>query len=113
MPLYEFRCEKCKKKVTLLFGMSAQETSPVCPTCQSPLGSKLVSRPGKFRTEDDRIDDVADRLDGIDENDVSGMTEMIREVGKALDEDVSDDLEQMLDAEWSAESSESDNSTDA
>lgn len=40
MPLYEFSCNLCRQKFSLLAKSVAQPLSPVCPTC----GSKEVTR---------------------------------------------------------------------
>ena len=36
MPIYDFRCEKCKKKFTLTMSISEYEKTKVrCPKCKS------------------------------------------------------------------------------
>ena len=43
MPIYEYQCTECGRKVELLVRSSA--TAPLCPHCASPLTEKLWSVP--------------------------------------------------------------------
>ena len=71
-----------------------------CPNCQSQNTSKLVSKFARYRNEDDRIDAIADRLEFMNEPESgSDMREIVRELGKATDDDVSSDLEEMFEAD--------------
>ena len=82
--------------------MTAEADDSRCPHCGSLATSKLVSRPGRYRVEDDRIDEIADRLETMDESgSPTAMRETMREVGKALDEDASDEMEAMFEADMS------------
>ena len=100
MPVFEFRCNACGKKFSTLVGMTAEADDERCPHCASNNVEKLVSRVARYRTEDDRVDELADRLDTMDEPDSpSAMRRMAREMGKALDEDVSDEMEEVFEAD--------------
>lgn len=68
-----------------------------CPGCGGVDTDRLVSRFSRFRNEDDRLDELADRLDEMEPESASEMRRMVRDVGKAMDEDVSDEMEEMLD----------------
>ena len=104
MPVYEFRCQSCGKKFSALIGMTAEPDEEICPHCGSSSVSKLVSRVARYRTEDARVDEIADRLDAMDEPDSpSEMRDMVKEMGKALDEDVSDEIEEMFEADLESE----------
>lgn len=100
MPLFEYRCTACTKRFTLLVGMTAAAEAEVCPHCGSREVCRLVSRFSRGKTEDARIDEMADRLELMGEPDSpSGMRDMVREMGKAMDEDMSDEMEEMLEAD--------------
>jgi hypothetical protein len=46
------------------------------------------------------MDEMAERLDSMDDPDSPGeMRSMMREMGKAMDEDVSDEMEEILEAD--------------
>ena len=100
MPVFEYRCQKCGKKFSVLVGITADPDDDRCPQCGSTEVSKLVSRFARRRSEDDRVEEMADRLDSMEEPDSpSEMRGMVREMGKALDEDVSDEMEEMFEAD--------------
>jgi len=100
MPIFEFRCQSCGKKFSALIGMTSEPDDEMCPHCASSSVSKLVSRVARYRTEDDRVGEIADRLDAMDEPDSPAeMRQMVKEMGKALDEDVSDEIEEMFEAD--------------
>jgi putative FmdB family regulatory protein len=104
VPIFEFRCRGCGKKFATLVGMTADGSEVVCPECGSKEADKLVSRFRQGRTEDDRLDDLADRLEQYGEPEShSQMREMMREIGKAVDEDMADDMEEMFEADMAGE----------
>ena len=100
MPVFEYRCQKCGQKFSVLVGVTADPDDDRCPQCGSTEISKLVSRFARHRSEDDRVEEMADRLDSMEEPDSpSELRGMVREMGKALDEDVSDEMEEMFEAD--------------
>jgi putative FmdB family regulatory protein len=97
MPVFEFRCQSCGHKFATLVGVVAGPDDAACPQCGSADTRKLVSRFIRGRTEDDRVDEMADHLETMGEPDSpSAMREMVREMGKAMDEDMSDEMEAMF-----------------
>lgn len=107
VPVYEYRCQNCNRKFSALIGMTAEPDDEKCPHCGSTNTAKLVSRFARLRSEDDRIDAMADQLESIGEPDSpTQMREMMREMGKAMDEDVSDEMEEMFEADMAGEGME-------
>lgn len=101
MPVYEYRCESCGRKFSALVGMTSEPDDDTCPHCGSKQARRLVSRFARYRNEDGRMDEIADRLDSIgDPDSPSEMRAMAREIGKAMDEDVADEMEEMLEADF-------------
>lgn len=96
MPIYEFRCLECNRKFTDLLPSSAAAPAAQCPNCGSRQVQKLVSRFIRGKNEEQRIDEVSERIENMGDTD-SGveMRSMVREMGKALDEDLSDDIEEV------------------
>jgi putative FmdB family regulatory protein len=100
MPVYEYRCGACGKKFSALVGMTAEPDDESCPHCGSPHAQRIVSRIAKFRTEDDRIDELADRFETMAEPESPAeMREMVRDMGKAMDDDMADEMEEMFEAD--------------
>ena len=109
VPVFEYRCNDCKRKFSVLIGMVSEPDEDKCPNCGSTSTAKLVSRFARLRSEDDRVDDLADRLEGMAEPETSAeMRQVMREMGKAMDEDVSDDMEELFEAEMAGEASGAD-----
>lgn len=66
--------------------------------------SKRISRFKVGRSEDARVEEAADRLEQMDdEADPIGVLQQVREMGKALDEDVSDELEDLFETDMSSD----------
>lgn len=100
MPVFEFRCHQCGRKFSTLVGMTADSGSNSCPHCGSLEAKKLVSRFARVRSEDDQIDSLADRLETMGEpEDAAQMRSLVRDMGKAMDEDLSDEMEEMFEAD--------------
>lgn len=57
MPLYEYWCPKCRRKVTLYLPISSQAT-PVCPECQSDSLQRLFSTFAMRKTDKDIYEDI-------------------------------------------------------
>lgn len=80
--------------------MVSEPDETACPSCGSQNTAKLVSRVAKFRSEERRIDEIADRLESIDEPETGAeLRGIVRELGKASDDDVSEDLEAMFESD--------------
>lgn len=84
--------------------MTAEPDDEVCPHCGSRDLSKLVSRFRRGRSEDDRVEELADRLEATGEPDSpTELREMVREMGKAMDDDMSDEMEEMFESDMEEE----------
>src|SRR2546428_3099913 len=99
MPIYEFRCTDCGRKTTVLTLRVSEQVEPKCERCGSAKLTRLMSRFALVRSEDDRMDDLADpsSLGDLDENDPKSMARWMRKMGKELGEDVGDDFDEMVD----------------
>jgi putative FmdB family regulatory protein len=103
MPLFEYRCQECQKRFTFLAGVIADNFDPACPRCGSMQLKKLISRVARGRSDDDRMDALADRLESADMDDPRDLRrfarEMGREMGQETGEDLSDEMEELIEAE--------------
>jgi putative FmdB family regulatory protein len=99
MPIYEYRCKGCKRKVTVLTLRVSEVVEPVCEHCGSRDLVRLMSRFALGRSEESRTDALADdaSLAGIDENDPKSVARWMRKMGKELGEDAGDDFDEMVD----------------
>jgi len=101
MPIYEFRCEKCGRISDFLV-LSVQEAfKPVCKYCKSRQMSRLISRVRVLRSEESRLEKLADpsRWGGLDENDPASVARFMKKMGREMGEDISDEeIEEMVDS---------------
>ena len=103
MPLFEYACRSCDKRFTWMSGVVAGERAPQCPRCHSIDLKKLMSRVTRGRSDDARMEAVADKLEHQDFDDARAVRrfarEMGREMGAETGEDLSDEMEALLEAE--------------
>jgi putative FmdB family regulatory protein len=106
MPIYEFRCQDCRKKTSFLTLSANVELKPKCKHCGSAKMEKLVSRVAIFRSEESRFENMADpsKLDGLDENDPKSVARWMKKMGKEMGEDLGEDFNQEV--EQAAEEAE-------
>ena len=97
MPIYEYRCTACKKKVTVLTLRASEKVEPECEHCGSRSLTRLMSRFAMVRSDESRLDDLGDSgLDGLDENDPKSMARWMRKMGKEMGEDAGEDFDEMV-----------------
>ena len=99
MPIYEYRCNTCKKRVSVLTLRVSEEVNPQCDRCGSRDLSRLMSRFATVKSEEARLDTLSDpnTLSGLDENDPKSVARWVRKMGKELGEEFSgEDFDQMV-----------------
>ncbi len=100
MPIYEYRCQKCRKRVSILTLRVGEEVEPECDKCGSKNLSRLMSCFAMPKSEEARLDALSDpsSLSGLDENDPKGMARWMKNMGEEMGEEFSgDDFDQMVD----------------
>ncbi len=101
MPIYEYRCQHCGKRVSLLFRTfsAASESKPRCPHCQSENLRRLVSRVRVLSSEESRLDRLADpdSLGDVDENDPKSVARWMRRMGQEVGEDLGPEFGEVVD----------------
>ena len=96
MPLFEFRCEDCQRRFTLLVGMVAEPKEQACPRCGGARLRKLVSRFARLRSEDDVLDSMSDPTALGDPEDPRAMADWMRRVSREMGEDLGDDFDELV-----------------
>lgn len=100
MPIYEYHCNKCNKRVSVLTLRVSEEIRPECDRCGSKKLSRLMSRFATVKSEEARLDALADpsNFSGLDENDPKSMAKLMRKMGKEMGDEFSgEDFDQMVD----------------
>ncbi len=108
MPIYEYRCNQCKKRMSFLVMSAEKEQALSCSFCKSPDLTRLFSKFATVRSEESRLESLADpgSLAGLDESDPKSMARWMKKMGKELGEDVGEDFESEIDKAVSGEDSE-------
>lgn len=100
MPIYEYRCGSCRKRVSLYYQTfsAAEQATPACPDCGSADLARLVSRVAVMKSEESRLEDLSDpsSFGDLDENDPRSVARWARKMGDAMGEDLGEDFDQMV-----------------
>ncbi|HOQ99659.1 MAG TPA: zinc ribbon domain-containing protein [Anaerolineae bacterium] len=101
MPIYEYRCLHCGKRVSLFFRTyaAAGEAKPRCPACHSEDLRRLVSRVRTMTSEESRLESLAspDALGDVDESDPRSMARWMRRMGQEAGEDLGPEFSEVVD----------------
>jgi putative FmdB family regulatory protein len=99
MPIYEYRCLDCGRYQSILVRTYNNPTDLTCPRCNGAHLRKLVSKFAVLRSEESRLDQLADPsfLGDVDENDPKSVARWARRMGSEVGEDLGDDFHEMVD----------------
>ena len=100
MPIYEFRCNRCQRRISIFSRSIGAPLDAVCQHCGSRDLSRLISRVAVLRSQDDTFAGLDESsLADIDENDPRSVARwvrgMSRQMGEPLEPDMEADLERM------------------
>lgn len=106
MPIYEYRCADCARKVSVFFRSFSAVTEPTCPRCGGARLTRLISRvavhrgggdAGNFGEGGEGGDGDFDRyLDGIDENDPRSVARAMRRMSEEMGEPIEPEMQEAL-----------------
>lgn len=96
MPIYEYSCQKCRRKMTFLV-LTPALFQPKCKHCGSTDLEQLFSRFSSPKSEEQRMESLADpaSLSGLDENDPASVARWMKKMGKEMGEDTGEDFDQL------------------
>ena len=103
MPIYEYRCADCARKVSVFFRSFSAVGDPVCPRCGGTRLTRLMSRVAVHRGSggDGGDEDIGDGdfdryLDGIDENDPRSVARAMRRMSDEMGEPIEPEMAEAL-----------------
>ena len=98
MPIYEYRCRDCGKKSSFITLSVKSRLEPKCKKCGSMNLEKLVSRVAVSRSEESRMESLADptKLAGLDEKDFKSIARWMKKMGKEMGEEMGEDFDQSV-----------------
>lgn len=106
MPIYEYRCQDCGKVSSFIVLSRRNPFRPKCQRCQSEKMTKLISRVARVRSEESRLESLADpsKFGDLDEKDPASMARWMKRLGKELGEDMGEDFGSLVDEAMEEES---------
>ena len=107
MPIYEFRCEDCGRISEFLLIKTEEVFIPQCKRCKSKKMSRVLSRVRVIRSEESRMEGLADpsKWGDIDERDPKTMAKWMKRMGKELGEDM-EGMDEALEEEMASKAEE-------
>ena len=98
MPVYEYRCNNCHRRVTILV-RDFSEPAITCPNCGSTKLNRLLSSFSVRRRGKSNYDDILSDsrlVRGLERNDPRALVEWNKKMSQG-DEEISPEYEEMLD----------------
>ena len=108
MPNYQYICMECQKRFEIYLTYDEYGTQPVdCPNCSSKNVHRLIGRVRFARSEESRMEDLADpsALAGL-EDDPQAMGQMMRKMSREMGEDMGPEFDEVIDRLESGQSPE-------
>ena len=99
MPIYEYECGDCRRRVSLLVLRPSVAPAPTCPRCGSLSLQRLMSRFATVKSEEARLDALADSgsFGDLDENDPGSVARFMKKMGKEFGDDLGGDFDSAVD----------------
>jgi putative FmdB family regulatory protein len=98
MPIYEYRCQDCKGKFSMLNRSFSEIKEPVCTHCGTVGGTRLISRVAVIKSENDFISGLPswESMTDFDEDDPRSVADMLRRIKDDSGQDIGLQGEEML-----------------
>jgi putative FmdB family regulatory protein len=99
MPIYQYDCAACDRRVELFFRSVKAAAEPACPECSSSDLKRVISRVARVRSSAQRLSEIdinqeLGRLDGKSEGDFSRWA---RRMGEQYDDELGSDFGELAD----------------
>ncbi len=98
MPIYEYRCQDCRKVSSFLILNLKEAFTPVCAKCGGRNLERVLSRVHVRLSEETRMERLADpaQWGGLDESDPKSMARMLKKMGQEMGEEFPGEVDQMV-----------------
>lgn len=99
MPLYEYNCRACGRRVRLFMTFAEYDrATPACPHCASTDLKRRINRVAVAKSEDARLDSLMnDRaLGGLDDDDPRAMGRFMRQMSREMGEDMGGEFDEVV-----------------
>src|SRR3989339_230368 len=98
MPIYEYRCQDCRRVSSFLILNLQEPFAPVCGKCGSQALERVLSRVHVRLSEETRMERLADpsAWSGVDENDPKSVAKVLKKMGQEMGEDFPGEVDQIV-----------------
>jgi putative FmdB family regulatory protein len=98
MPIYEYRCGNCRRRVSIFFRSFSAIGEPHCPNCDSTNLTRLVSKVAALKSEESRLEAMSDpsTFGDVDENDPKSVARFMRKMGGEMGEEMGPEFDEMV-----------------
>lgn len=112
MPIYEYYCSDCRKRVSVFFRTisAASNAVPRCPNCEGQRLRRLVSRVTVLKSEESRVETMADDaalMSGLESEDPRALAHFMRKMSNEMGEPLDGEMNEVIDRLEAGESPES------
>jgi putative FmdB family regulatory protein len=102
MPIYEYRCNSCRRRVDIFVQGFSPPENPSCTKCGSKELSRIYSAFAVRKSKQDRsvYDDILSDgklTRGLMHNDPRALAEWTRRMSRAADEDITPESQEIMD----------------
>jgi len=101
MPIYEYRCNKCRRRVDIFVQGFSPPSDPSCTKCGSKELNRIYSPFAMRRSKSDKsvYDDILSDnklTSGLMRNDPRALAEWTRKMSRAADEDITPESQEIM-----------------
>ena len=98
MPIYEYRCNGCGRRVSVFQRSIQRSAAAVCSHCGSRDLARLISRVAVVRSEGSRLDHLASdaALADLDERDPRSLARWARRMGRDMGEELGPEFDEVV-----------------
>jgi putative FmdB family regulatory protein len=101
MPIYEYHCLDCRKRVSVFFRTfgEASDAAALCPRCNGANLRRLVSRVAVLKSEESRMDTLADDsfMAGLENEDPRALAGFMRKMSDEMGEPMDPEMNEVVD----------------
>jgi putative FmdB family regulatory protein len=114
MPIYEYRCQECRRISGFLILNLNEPFSPFCKNCGSHSLDRVLSRVHVRLSEETRMERLADPTvwSGVDENDPKSVAKMLKKMGQEMGEDFPGEVDEIVEEAMESQEGEAAAETD-
>jgi putative FmdB family regulatory protein len=100
MPIYEYSCLDCRRRVSIFFRTysDASDEAARCPRCNGANLRRVVSKVAVLRSEESRLDGMADEsfLSGLENEDPRALAGMMRKMSDEMGEPLDPEMHEVV-----------------